>query len=48
MSDDLLAVGSEAPDFRLTAHTGEEVHLSKHRNRENVVLVFYPRNNTPG
>jgi peroxiredoxin Q/BCP len=45
---DMLSIGAEAPDFTLACHTGEEVRLSDHRGRDNVVLVFYPKNNTPG
>ncbi len=35
-----LAVGDEAPDFRLVAHTGEEVTLSQYRGQRHVVLLF--------
>lgn len=37
-----LAVGSEAPDFTLKNHNGEEVTLSDFRGKKNVVLVFFP------
>jgi peroxiredoxin len=45
---DMLAIGSEAPDFALVSDSGDVVRLSNHRGKENVVLVFYPKNNTPG
>jgi len=45
---DMLTVGSEAPDFCLTSHDSDAVRLSDHRGKESVVLVFYPKNNTPG
>lgn len=37
-----LAVGSEAPDFRLYDQARRPVSLSEFRGRKNVVLVFYP------
>ncbi len=45
---DLLAINSEAPDFSLTANDGETVNLKDLRGKKNVILVFYPKNNTPG
>ena len=42
----LLAVGSKAPDFSLTDESGGETRLSDLRGRA-VVLVFYPRDETP-
>jgi hypothetical protein len=44
----MLATGAAAPDFSLVSNSGETVTLSSHRGKENVVLVFYPKNNTPG
>jgi mycoredoxin-dependent peroxiredoxin len=35
-------VGQEAPDFTLKSHTGEPVTLSQFREKQPVVLVFYP------
>ena len=40
--------GSVAPAFTLKGDTGEEVTLTGFRGQKNVVLVFYPMNNTPG
>jgi peroxiredoxin Q/BCP len=45
--DDLLAVGTPAPDFEATAHDGSRVHLAELRGRD-VVLYFYPKDDTPG
>jgi len=44
---DPLPVGAPAPDFTLPDDAGNEVRLSALRGR-NVVLVFYPGDNTPG
>ncbi len=35
-----LAVGDQAPDLRLVAHTGEEFSLSQYRGQRHVVLLF--------
>lgn len=43
---DPLPVGSDAPDFCLVSDQGQAVRLSDYRDRQNVVLVFYPRNDT--
>lgn len=48
MSDSLPAVGSPAPEFTATTNTGETVSLSDFRGRQNVVLFFYPKADTPG
>jgi peroxiredoxin Q/BCP len=41
------SVGSKAPDFQLPDHTGKTVSLSQLAGR-NVVLYFYPKDDTPG
>lgn len=41
-------VGDPAPDFTLSAATGERISLSDFRGRAEVVLFFYPMDNTPG
>lgn len=41
-------VGDTAPDFRLESGTGETITLKQFRGEDNVVLYFYPRDNTPG
>jgi len=40
--------GELAPDFTLPASNGREVSLRDYRGRKNVVLYFYPKDNTPG
>jgi peroxiredoxin Q/BCP len=45
---DLLSVGTVAPDFALTTPKGEKVTLASFKGRKNVVLVFYPKDDTPG
>jgi peroxiredoxin Q/BCP len=44
---DPLMVGSDAPDFTLPDDAGHLVSLSSMRGK-NVLLVFYPGDNTPG
>jgi peroxiredoxin Q/BCP len=43
----LLAVGTPAPEFAVTAHDGRRVALSDLRGRF-VALYFYPKDDTPG
>jgi peroxiredoxin Q/BCP len=43
----MLAVGSQAPDFTATAHDGSTVHLRDFRGKK-VVLWFYPKAGTGG
>ena len=45
--NDPLPPGVPAPDFTLPDDSGNEVRLSALRGK-NVVLVFYPGDNTPG
>lgn len=40
--------GKKAPDFSLPATTGENIRLSDYQGKKNVVLYFYPKDNTPG
>lgn len=44
----MLKEGDLAPDFTLPASNGEQVTLSSYRGKSNVVLYFYPKDNTPG
>jgi peroxiredoxin Q/BCP len=44
---DRLSPGDPAPDFTLTADTGEQVTLSALRGRK-VIVYFYPAAMTPG
>jgi peroxiredoxin Q/BCP len=39
--------GSKAPDFELENNSGEDIRLSDFKGH-NVVLYFYPKDNTPG
>lgn len=43
----MLEVGTKAPDFTLKNQEGQEVSLSQFAGKQ-VVLYFYPRDNTPG
>jgi thioredoxin-dependent peroxiredoxin len=45
--DGLLAVGTPAPEFAMTAHDGRPVDLAKLRGSY-VVLYFYPKDDTSG
>ena len=42
-----IAVDKKVPDFSLPATGGEPFRLADHKGH-NVVLYFYPRDNTPG
>ncbi len=44
----MIGVGDLAPDFRLVAGDGRAVSLSDFRGRSEVVLFFYPRDDSPG
>ncbi|HET6465483.1 MAG TPA: thioredoxin-dependent thiol peroxidase [Nitrospiria bacterium] len=43
-----LKVGDAAPDFRLPSSEGREIALKEFRGKKNVVLYFYPKDDTPG
>ncbi|MDO8587239.1 MAG: thioredoxin-dependent thiol peroxidase [Armatimonadota bacterium] len=40
--------GQKAPEFALKATNGQTISLSEFRGRRNVVLYFYPKDDTPG
>ncbi|HET7657739.1 MAG TPA: thioredoxin-dependent thiol peroxidase [Bacillales bacterium] len=42
-----VEVGKQAPDFKLKASNGEGVSLSDFKGK-NVILYFYPKDDTPG
>ncbi len=44
----MLKVGDKAPDFTLSTATGENFELSKALQQHNVVLYFYPKDDTRG
>jgi peroxiredoxin Q/BCP len=43
-----VKVGDRAPDFALQSQTGENVTLSSFFGKSNVVLYFYPEDESPG
>ena len=43
-----LKEGQKAPDFELTAHNGRAVSLTDFLGNKNIVLYFYPKDDTPG
>ena len=43
-----MKVGDIAPNFSLEAHDGSQVRLSDFRGDKNVVVFFYPKDDTPG
>ncbi len=44
----MLKIGDKAPDFTLQSDTGVEVSLSQFIGKKDVVLYFYPKDNTSG
>lgn len=44
----MLTIGTEAPDFTLRSHRGGTVHLADLRGNQRALLVFYPKDDTPG
>lgn len=44
----LLPVGSEAPVFQAETSDGQSVSLTDYRGRNSVLLMFYPKDDTPG
>jgi peroxiredoxin Q/BCP len=44
----LLAAGTEAPDFNAEASDGTSVSLQDFRGEQAVLLMFYPEDDTPG
>ena len=43
-----IDVGSKAPDFDLQNQNGDQVKLADFLGKKNIVLYFYPKNETPG
>jgi peroxiredoxin Q/BCP len=43
-----LGAGDKAPEFTLTDQSGKSVSLKDFRGRDNVVVYFYPKDDTPG
>ncbi|MDW7679512.1 MAG: thioredoxin-dependent thiol peroxidase [bacterium] len=44
----MLKAGDKAPLFKLTSDSGDEVALDNFLGKKDVVLYFYPKDNTPG
>ena len=43
-----LVEGQPAPDFSLKSNDGKSYSLSQYRGKNEVVLYFYPKDDTPG
>ena len=44
----MLEPGTKAPDFKLMSDEEKEVSLSDFLGKKDIVLYFYPKDNTPG
>ena len=44
----MIEVGQKAPDFELPDSNGNLVKLSSFQDKQNVVLIMYPGDDTPG
>ena len=44
----MLKVGDKAPDFKVMTDEGKEVSLSDFLKKTDVILYFYPKDNTTG
>jgi peroxiredoxin Q/BCP len=47
MAEDLVE-GATAPDFTLSSNDGRPISLSDYKGKQNVILYFYPKDDTPG
>jgi len=43
-----VKVGETAPDFTLTSQAGSSVSLKDFRGQKNVIVYFYPKDDSPG
>ncbi len=43
-----LKVGQDAPGFKLKAYPSGEYSLEQFHSKKNVILAFYPKDDTPG
>jgi peroxiredoxin len=43
-----VKVGDTAPDFTLPSQTGTSVSLKDFKGKKNVIVYFYPKDNSPG
>ena len=48
MAEQLLPVGAEAPVFEAQTTDGGHISLSQFRESKSVLLMFYPKDDTPG
>lgn len=48
MAEQLLPVGSEAPGFEAQTTDGGRISLAQFRGSKSVLLMFYPKDDTPG
>lgn len=48
MAEGLLPVGAQAPAFEAQTTGGERVSLADFRGKKNVLLMFYPKDDTSG
>jgi peroxiredoxin Q/BCP len=48
MPEQLLPVGSEAPVFEAQTTDGGRISLTQFRGKKSVLLMFYPKDDTPG
>ena len=44
----MVARGDMAPDLDVTTSAGERLRLADFRGKKNVVLFFYPKDDSPG
>jgi peroxiredoxin Q/BCP len=44
----MLKAGDKAPDFTLKSDSGKKISLSQFLGKKEVILYFYPKDNTPG
>ena len=45
---EVLSVGDPAPDFELSDQEGKTYSISQFRGSKNIILYFYPMDDTPG
>ena len=43
-----IRIGDAAPDFTLISTSGQKISLKDYIGKKNIVLYFYPKDNTPG
>ncbi len=48
MTENELKIGDKAPVFTLKTQTGKEISLKDFKDKQSIVLIFYPGDMTPG